>query len=294
MGSKMKFALQRCCTTPVFLEQYESSTDAVLGTLGVGLVDIKDFNCCGYPLKNFNLKAHVLASARNLSLAEKRELNIVTFCNCCYGSLKHVNHLMKEDVSLKGEINGTLEKEGLNYEGSIQVKHLLEIFFKDIGLEHLKERVIKTFHGLKIATHYGCHILRPREIVQFDNAFSPSIFDELVEITGAESIAWASKLECCGSPALGINDALSMDLVEAKIKNARQSGADFLCVACPYCQLQFDRVQKMLHAKRPSSHLLPSVLFTQLLGLSLGIDEETLGIDKNELSLREITNFLSS
>lgn len=293
MERNMKFALQRCCTTPIFLKQYESSTDAVLGKLGVGLVDIKDFNCCGYPLKNFNFKAHVLASARNLSLAEKRELNIITLCNCCYGSLKHVNHLMKEDTSLKSEMNITLEKEGLRYDGGIEVKHLLEIFFRDIGIEHLKERVVKTFKGLKIATHYGCHILRPRRIMQFDDAFSPSIFDKLVEITGAESIAWSSKLECCGSPMLGINDELSMDLTETKIKDARRSGADFLCVACPYCQLQFDRVQRMLHSKRRSNGQLPSILFTQLLGLSLGIDSETLGMDRNELSLRGILDFLS-
>lgn len=289
----MKFALQRCCTTPIFLKQYESSTDAVLGRLGVDLVDIKDFNCCGYPLKNFNFKAHVLASARNLSLAEKRELDIITLCNCCYGSLKHVNHLMKEDTSLKSEMNITLEKEGLRYDGGIEVKHLLEIFIRDIGIEHLKKRVVKTFKGLKIATHYGCHILRPRKIMQFDDAFSPSIFDKLVEITGAESIAWSSKLECCGSPMLGINDELSMDLTETKIKDARGSGADFLCVACPYCQLQFDRVQRMLHSKRCSNGHLPSILFTQLLGLSLSIDSETLGIDQNELSLRGILDFLS-
>ena len=96
----MKLALQRCCTTPIFLKQYETSTDAVLGRLGVELTD-KALNCCGYPLKNYNYKAHVLASARNLSIAEKRKVNIMTFCNCCYGTLKEVNHRLKEDRTLQ-------------------------------------------------------------------------------------------------------------------------------------------------------------------------------------------------
>lgn len=288
----MEFAIQRCCPTSIFLKQYESSTDAVMRKLGVGLVDIKEFNCCGYPLKNFNFKAHVLCSARNLSLAEKENLNVTTFCSCCYGSLKHVDHLMKEEDSTRNEINTTLEKEGLRYNGDVQVKHLLEVLYKDIGIERMKEKVVKTFEGLKIATHYGCHILRPRDIVQFDNPLAPSIFDQLVEITGAESVPWSTKLECCGSPMWGINDDLSMDLTEKKIVDARQSGADYLCVACVYCQLQFDRVQKMLLSKRGVDHALPSILYTQLIGLSLGIDAEVLGIHQNELDGNGIMGFL--
>ena len=109
----MKFALFRCCPTSVYLKQYESSTDAVLTRLGVGVVDIPEFNCCGYPLKNYDFKAYVLSSARNLCLAEKRNLNILTLCNCCYGSLKYADHLMREDASIRDDINTTLQKEGL-------------------------------------------------------------------------------------------------------------------------------------------------------------------------------------
>lgn len=289
----MRYALQRCCTTPVFLNQYETSTDAVLTKLGIVLVDIKEFNCCGYPLKNTSFKAHILSSSRNLALAGREELAILTFCNCCYGTLKHVNHLMRDDASLRKEINETLSKEGLKYDGKIEVKHLLEILYKDLGLADIREKVVRTFQDLKIATHYGCHILRPRQIVQFDNPLAPTIFDELVEITGATSVPWSKKLECCGSPMLGIDDELSMDLTQTKIEDARKSGVHYLCVACPYCQLQFDRVQRMLLTRRHSNHQLPSLLFTQLLGLSLGIDSETLGIDQNELDAKGVTKFLS-
>ncbi|HUU80474.1 MAG TPA: CoB--CoM heterodisulfide reductase iron-sulfur subunit B family protein, partial [Acidobacteriota bacterium] len=284
----MEFALLRCCSTNLFLKQYESSTDAVSNKLGLGLVEIKEFNCCGYPLKNYNFKAHVLASARNLSLAEKRNLNITTVCNCCYGTTRDVNHIMRTDGSIREEINSTLEKEGLKYNGGVEVKHFLEILYKDVGIERIKEKVIKSFEGLKIATQYGCHILRPRQIVQFDDPGTPTIFDQLIEMTGAESIPWETQLECCGSPMWGINDDLSMDLTQKKIADARESGADYLCVACPFCQLQFDRVQKMLIARRNVNGRLPSILYTQLLGLSLGIDPEALGINKNELDISGI------
>lgn len=288
----MKFAILRCCTTPIFLKQYESSTNAVLNRLGVNLVDIREFNCCGYPLKNSNFEAYMLCSARNLSLAEKQNLDIMTICNCCYGTMKHVNHVMKESASTKEQINKTLEKEGLSYHGNTEVKHLFDVLYNDVGVERIKEKIVNTFSDVKIAAHYGCHILRPRQIVQFDDPIAPSIFDRLLEITGAESVPWPAKLKCCGSPLLGIDDDLSLDLTEKKIKDARQSGADYLCIACSYCQLQFDRVQKMLISKRNMTYSVPSILYTQLIGLSLGIDENELGIDQNELDTSGIRNYM--
>ncbi|MBK5100577.1 MAG: CoB--CoM heterodisulfide reductase iron-sulfur subunit B family protein [Desulfobacteraceae bacterium] len=289
----MEFALLRCCPTNLFLKEYELSTDAILSRLDLGLVEVKEFNCCGYPLKNYNFRAHVLASARNLSLAEKRNLNITTVCNCCYGTTRDVNHILRGDSSLRQEINATLEKEGLRYDGGVEVKHFFEMLYKDIGIEQLREKIVKTFDGLKIATQYGCHILRPKKLVQFEDPGTASIFDQLIELTGAASIPWESQLECCGSPMWGINDDLSMDLTEKKISDARESGADYLSVACPFCQLQFDRVQKILIAKRGVNGHLSSILYTQLLGLSLGIEAEALGIDQNQLDITGIMDFMS-
>ena len=289
----MKLALQRCCTTPVFLKQYETSTDAVLKKLGIELVDVKEFGCCGYPLRNHSLKAYVICSARNLSLAEKQKFNIMTFCNCCYGSLKHVDELLKKDDVLRKDINDTLSKEGLKYDGSIEIRHLLEVFYENIGIDKIKKEIVRTFKGLKIAVHYGCHVLRPRQLVQFDDPGTAAIFDQLVEITGAETVPWRTQLECCGSPMWGIDDELSMDLTEKKIADARLSGAHYFCIACSYCQVQFDRVQKILISKRNGKHHLPSVLYTQLLGLALGIDAGVLGIDQNEVDISGILKFLS-
>ena len=288
----MEFALFLGCTIPARLNQYESSSRAVLKKLGVGWVDIREFNCCGYPLRNIDFKVFILSSARNLALAEKKHLNVMTLCKCCYGSLKKADYLLKENPSLKKEVNAALEKEGLTYEGKIVVKHLLSVLHREIGLESIKEKMSTTFKGLRIATHYGCHALRPSQVVEFDNPVTPSLFDQLVEVTGAESVEWPMKLECCGAPLGGINDKLSMDLTLRKLTDGKKSGADYVCAACPYCHIQFDQVQKRILSERDVNHPLPSILYTQLLGLSMGIDKKALGLEMNEIPISGIEELL--
>ena len=287
----MKFGLFLGCNIPARLSQYETSTRAILARLGVGLADIKQFNCCGYPIRNLDYKTFVLAAARNLALAEKNNFNILTLCKCCYGSLKKADHLLKEDASLREEINGILKKEYLEYRGDVEVKHLLSLLYHDVGIGVIKEKIEKPFSGLNIATHYGCHALRPSQIVAFDDPVAPVIFDQLVEVTGAESISWPAKLDCCGAPVWGINDDLSMDLTEKKLKDGKQSGAEYLCAACTYCHIQFDTVQKMILSSRGNNLNLPSVLYPQLLGLSMGMDGKTLGLSMNQLSIDGIEDF---
>jgi heterodisulfide reductase subunit B len=288
----MEYALFLGCNIPARLNQYESSARAVLEKLGVGWVDIREFNCCGYPLRNIDFKVFLLSSARNLALAEKKNLNVMALCKCCYGSLKKADTLMKQNASLKKEVNGTLEKEGLKYEGRIEVKHLLPVLHKEIGIEAIKGKMAMTFKGLRIATHYGCHALRPSQVVGFDNPVAPSLFDQLVEATGAESLDWPMKLECCGAPLWGTNDRLSMDLTLKKLADGKNSGADYVCAACPYCHIQFDKVQKMILSQTNGNHPLPSILYTQLLGLSLGIDKKRLGLEMNEIPISGIEELL--
>jgi heterodisulfide reductase subunit B len=284
----MEYAAFLGCNIPARLNQYETSTRAVLEKLGVGWVDIREFNCCGYPLRNIDFKVFLLSSARNLALAEKRRLNVMALCKCCYGSLRKADYLMKENASLRQEVNKTLEKEGLRYEGGIEVKHYLPVLYHEVGLASIKEKIKKPFKGLKIATHYGCHALRPSQIVRFDDPVSPSLFDQLVEVTGAESITWPMKLECCGAPLWGIHDELSADLMLRKLKSGRDSGADYVCAACTYCQIQFDTIQQMILSQRGLNHPLPSILYPQLLGLSMGIDAGTLGLKMNKILISEI------
>ena len=289
----MKFALFLGCTIPARLTQYELASRAVLEKLDVRVIDIKEFNCCGYPLRNVNFKVFALLSARSLALAEREQLDIMTLCQCCFGSLKKAHHLLKENDLLRRELNSILEREGLRYEGGIEVKHFLQVLYHEVGIDSIHEKLEKSYEGLKVAAHYGCHVLRPSQIVQFDNPVSPTLFDQLVEVTGAQSVSWQRRLECCGAPLWGINDELSMDLTKKKLEDGKRSGADYLCVACPYCQIQFDTIQGIMLSKEGMNHQLPSLLYPQLLGLCMGIDRRVLGFDVNQVSASGIDDFLS-
>jgi heterodisulfide reductase subunit B len=288
----MKFALFHGCNIPARVAQYADATQAVCARLGIELVEVTAFNCCGYPVRNTDHRAYVLSAARNLALAEKAGLDMLVMCKCCYGSLKKAEHFLKQDPDLKAEINRILAKEHLECKNNVPVKHLLSVLYHDVGLERLKENISKAYSGLQIAVSYGCHALRPSTVTGFDDPVSPKIFDELVEATGAFSVEWTRKLDCCGAPLTGINDRLAMDMARKKIESAREAGAQFICTACPYTHLQFDGVQMRMSAQSENSEPLAPILYSQLLGLCMGIDEITLGISKNEIDLSRITSFL--
>ena len=284
-----QYALFLGCTIPARLTQYESAARAVLDRLDVKAIDIKDFNCCGYPLRNINFEAFVLLSARNLALAERAGLDIVALCQCCFGTLKKAHLLLKEHGFLRKEMNAVLAKEKLHYEGGVEVRHLLQVLYHEVGTKAIKKHIARPFTGLSIAAHYGCHVLRPSPIVQFDDPIAPTLFDKLVGVTGAASVPWQRRLECCGAPLRGVNDELSMALTKKKLEDGKGAGADYLCVACPYCQIQFDTAQ----GEMGGNHRLPTLLYPQLLGLCMGIDTKALGLEANQVPLTGIERFLA-
>ena len=288
----MKYALFLGCNIPARVVQYETAARAVMKKLGVQLKDSRDFKCCGYPVRNLDRKAFLLSASENLAIAEKMGLNIVALCKCCFGSLKEAEHFLKEEGELQEEIKHALSQKKLRYEGKFEVKHFLSVLYHDVGLEEIKNSISQSYKGLKIATHYGCHALRPSKVTQFDDPVAPSLFDKLVEVTGAQSIDYKNKLECCGAPVMGVNDDLSMDITAKKLTSGKKAGADYLCAACPYCQLQFDQVQEMMISQN-GGKALASIVYPQLLGLCLGIDEGTLGIHMNQIDITEITSFIN-
>ena len=291
---KMKFALFEGCNIPARVKQYADATQAVFNKLDIELIEIADFNCCGYPVRNVDQEAFILSAAKNLALAETAGLDIMAMCKCCYGSLKKAEDVLNRDQHLKKEVNALLAKEKLHYEGHVRVNHLLTVLHGDVGLEALKPLILQTYNGLQIAVSYGCHALRPSKVTGFDDPVAPTLFDELVEITGAYSVDWTRKLDCCGAPLTGVNDRLAMDMALNKITSAREAGAQYLCTACPYTHLQFDWVQNEMAANSKGWEPLAAILYPQLLGLCMGIDEETLGLSKNRLGLAEISSFLIS
>lgn len=289
----MSYSLFLGCQIPSRLPQYETAARAVLEKLGINLVDIRQFNCCGYPMRNTDKKSFLLSSVRNMALSEKAGQDMLVLCNCCYGALKNAEHIMKEKGPLQDEIMEKLKETGLSYQGKVRIKHYLSVLYHEIGIEALKKTLPNTFKELNIAVQYGCHLLRPGAVTQFDDPVNPSIFDRLVEATGAGSVDWTNKLECCGAPLTGINDELSMDLFLKKVKEALKAEAHYFCTSCPYCQIQFDTVQKITARDNPDTQQLPSVLFPQLLGLSMGIDPERLGLGLNSLDITRLEFYLS-
>lgn len=290
----MKFALFEGCNIPARVTQYADATKAVFNKLDIELVELSQFNCCGYPVRNIDQRAFILSAAKNLALAETAGLELMAMCKCCYGSLKKAEYALNSDHDLKQEINALLAKEKLHYAGHVRINHLLTVLHGEVGLEALKPLILKTYNGLQIAVSYGCHALRPSKITGFDDPVAPTLFDELVEITGAYSVDWSRKLDCCGAPLTGVNDSLAMDMALNKINSARQAGAHYICTACPYTHLQFDWVQNEMAGRSGDWEPLAAILYPQLLGLSMGIDEQTLGLSENRLGLADITSYLIS
>ncbi len=288
----MKFALFEGCNIPARLQQYAAATRAVCDKLDIELVELSQFSCCGYPVRGIDQRAFILSAAKNLAVAESAGLDMVAMCKCCYGSLKKAEHALASDPELKKEINTHLSREKLHYTGQVRISHLLTVLHADIGLEAIKPLILKTYNGLQIAVSYGCHALRPSKITAFDDPVSPSLFDELVELTGAYSVAWSRKLDCCGAPLTGINDELAMEMALNKINSAREAGAHYICTACPYTHLQFDWVQNEMAPNSKNWEPLAAILYPQLLSLAMGIDERILGLSENRLELADITSFL--
>jgi len=287
----MTYALFLGCKIPYYLAHYGTSTRAILKALDVDCVDI-EFNCCGYPTRMLDADAYLFSAARNFALAEARGLDILTPCKCCFGSLQHARHWSQEQPDLKARINRLLAEEGLHWTGTANVRHLLSVLIHDVGPDAIAAKVRRPYKGLKIAPHYGCHALRPSKVTRFDDPLAPSIFEKLIDLTGAQSVQWNKRLECCGNPLWEKNSSLSVALMNQKLADAKLSGANYLCVACTYCQIQFDAVQHLQAAQNGNGLKLASILYPQLLGMSLGCDAATLGLDQNKLDIGGIENFL--
>ena len=233
----MKLAFFRGCQVTGALPAYGSATEAVLARLGVRLVELP-FGCCGDPIRSLRHDAFLLAAARNLALADARGLSIVTPCKCCFGALKGADYALRSDAAACERVGRELAREGLAWRGDGEVLHLLGLLVDRVGTDAIAAAVTRPQQGLRVAPHYGCHALRPSNVTRFDNPHAPTIFERLVAATGAEPIAWPRRLDCCGHPLRDRNEALSLELRRVKLADAREAGADCVCTACTYCQLQ--------------------------------------------------------
>lgn len=290
----MKYTLFVGCNIPARVPQYLDAAKAVCRQLGIDLNPVKEFMCCGYPMRSIDEFIFLLSAARNLALAQTQGNDLLVLCKCCYGSLKAAQFHIKDNKMLADEINRILAKENLMYTGEVAVKHFLSVLHDDIGINTLRSHIKVTYKNLNIAASVGCHALRPALMTQFDSPATPTLFDTLVKLTGANAINWSKKSDCCGAPLLGINDDLSKKIMEKKLSDAIQNKAHFIAVACPYSFLQFDAFQ--FHVSKEDRHFqtLGPVLYPQLLGLAMGMDSKTLGIHCNKINIGSLESYLSS
>ncbi len=288
----MRYSLFIGCRIPSHVPQYESAARTVLEKFMVDLIDMEQFSCCGHPMRSVDKEAFLLSAVRNLALSEDAGLDMLVLCNCCFGALKKAADIMKEDGPVQEGIRGKLREMGLAYDGKTRIRHYLSLLHDEIGIEALKEKLEKTYSNLNVAVQYGCHVLRPSPVTQFDDPVNPCVFDSLVSATGASSVDWINKLECCGAPLMGVNDQLSMELSMNKAKEAIRAEAGLFCTSCPYCQIQFDTVQEMIAGENPAAAYLPSVVFPQLLGLALGCAPESLGAEYNRPEMNMLASYL--
>jgi heterodisulfide reductase subunit B len=271
------------CKLAPFLPQYDRATRAVLGAFDIRLDDT-ELNCCGYPVRHQNLAASLLSAARNLAIADRMALPLLTPCQCCYGSLQQAAYWLGQKADLRAFINRQLAAEGLHWRPGIPVRHLLSVLAEDIGLAGIRKRIGRPLKGLPVAAHYGCHALRPGHVVQLDNPLAPTIFENLLSAAGAEPLTWPLRLECCGHPVRGKNPALAAELMQAKWNDARTAGARLIVTACTYCQMQFAGIYETPDPPKRRACRLPAVLVSQLLGWAMGLPQNLLGETLNDLA----------
>ena len=274
------YACFQGCKIPARIPQYATASRAVLALFGIELAEVAEFACCGYPSRNVDERASLLAAARNLAVAEQRGQAIAVACNCCFASLRKARQAMAGDPALAKECNAILAREGLHCSGKAEINHLLTILHRDVGAEELRKRRSLAFKDLPVAVLHGCHLLRPREVTDFDNSFVPKIATELIECSGAKSLYWRGAVECCGAALAGIDDLLARRLLNEKISGAWAAGAEVLVSLCAYCYLQCDSHQKLEQGTSTTAQL-PVLLLPQLLGLCFGVDQALLGIACN-------------
>jgi len=285
----MKYAFFLGCTIPYRLPFLEASTRNVLSKLEVDLVDLP-FSCCPDPvgIQSIDRTSYLALAARNLCIAEEAGLDILTICNGCFETLKVTNEELRVNKELRDKINSNLAEIDKEFKGSSTVKHLHQVFYDDIGLIKIK-RLVKFPIRKKLATHYGCHLLRPEKILKVDNPDRPRSLDELVEALGAETVDYSQKNLCCGAGVRGINARNSYAIAREKFADVKRFGAEGLVVTCPTCFLQYDSGQLIVQKEFEEHYKLPVYFYSEIAALAFGFTPEEIGINMHRVKLPAIT-----
>ena len=273
----MKYAYYPGCSLHGSAQEYDDSWRAVCDALGIELIEMKDWSCCGtvHATNVGRLLAMGLA-ARNLAIGEAMGLEMVAPCSGCYKNLRTADEALKENAELLAKVNSSLPRP---YEGSTRVRHPLYVILDDVGLENLPE-VVRPLHGIRVAPYYGCVLTRPISPNVADDPEYPQGLDRLLSALGAEVVPYPAKTKCCGGGVLLSHPDVARDLTAKLLKQAKDAGAQCLAVVCPMCQMALDGYQGQISRRLGERMDLPILYFTQLMGVALGIDGRALGLGK--------------
>ena len=286
----MKYSLFLGCTIPARARNYELSARAVAARLDLEFVDIEGFSCCGFPLEASDEMGATLLAARNLALAEERDLEICSLCSACSSMLTKTAYRLNRDRVLKDKVNVELSKVRREYKGTVRVRHFARILIEDIGLEKIKKSVKRDLKGLKVATHYGCHYLKPSYIYEgFDDPQDPKTLEQILEAVGVINVQYKRKKDCCGGPVLLSDEAVALNVAEEKLKYVKEAGADIMNLVCPFCDLMFDSNQKGIEAESGIELNIPVLYLPQIVGLAMGLGRKELGLNLNSVNTKDLT-----
>jgi heterodisulfide reductase subunit B len=283
----VKYQLFLGCTIPARQSNYEQSARKVSEALGIDLSD-PEFGCCGFPIEPVDEVKALAMAAVNLKKATEDDSPVITLCSACGEMLVKAEKLLEDEETTK-KVNAVLTKSvGTAYEGEKpQVLHFAKMLHQVYGLDKIKEKV-KNPLGIKVATHPGCHYVRPKELYgEFDDPEYPRSLDELVEATGAKSVDYVGKTDCCGGSLLAVDEKLSKAMTKKKLDRLKGK-VDALVLICPFCGIMYDKYQRLLEDETQTKYGIPVLYYPQLLGLALGLDLDELGFDVNSVPVKEL------
>jgi heterodisulfide reductase subunit B len=259
---------------------------AVFRALEIELEELPDWNCCGATAyASIDEKKAFGLAARNLALAEEHRAksndvsaDLLAPCSACYLVLNKSQHYYQEYQEVKDEVGAGLKAAGLSYHGTTKVRHPLDFLVNDYGLDKLTKRVKKPLRGLKVASYYGCQIVRP--FATFDDPFYPTSMDRLVKALGADPVDWPLKTRCCGGSLTGTIKEAGIRVTRCLLKEGERRNAQMMITCCPLCQFNLECYQDEINSTFGDSLDMPILYFTQLMGLALDLPEKELGIQR--------------
>ncbi len=277
MKTLLNYSYYPGCSLHASASEYDLSTRELFNALGIGLTEIPDWFCCGAtPAHNVDELLSLSLCAKNLELADKVEGDMAVACASCFSRLKTTQHVLTENEVKRKQVETAINAP-VKLDSS--VKHLLEILAKDLGLERLATAANKPLAGLKVACYYGCLLTRPTDVPNLDCTEAPTIMERVIEAVGAETVAWTHRLECCGANFTLSRPGVVIQLTNAILESAKAAGADCIMVGCPLCHGNLDIRQKEIEGVYNADYNMPVFYLTQLVGLSVGLGAEKLGLD---------------